>query len=125
MHISRLCSKTPGKRLIVRRLRVELQPEALGDLTEIFRTVLRVSQHVPVAEGFVRRIRERCARIGDAPHGGRPRDDLAPGLRTVPFEHSAVIADRVEAERVRIVNVFYGGRDFEALYRGERPEDDR
>lgn len=124
MHIWRLCSETSRKRLIVHRLRVELQPEALGDLTESVGTVLRVSHHVPVAEGFVRRIRERYARIGDAPHGRRPRGDLVPGLRTVPFEHSAVIADRVEAERVHIVNVFYGGRDFEALYRGERPEDD-
>ena len=58
----------------------------------------------------------RALRIGDAPHGGRSRDDLAPGLRTVPFEASAVIAYRVGAA-VEIANVFYGGRDYEALYR--------
>jgi toxin ParE1/3/4 len=46
----------------------------------------------------------------------RPRDDLAPGLRTVPFERSAVIAYIVEGGAVQITNIFYGGRDYEALY---------
>lgn len=101
----------------MRRLRVELQPEALRDLADIFRVVLHVSQSVPTARGFVKR-------IGDAPHGGRPRDDLEPGLRTVPFESSAVIAYRVEAGRVRVANVFDGGQDFEALYRGAPTEDE-
>ena len=56
---------------------------------------------------------------------GRPRDDLEPGLRTIPFERSAVIAYKVEDDRVRIGNVFYGGRNFEALYRGGVPSDER
>ena len=71
-----------------------------------------------VALAFVRRIRARCHKIGDAPKGGRPRDDLQPGLRTVPFERSTVIAYRV-GNTVEIVNVFYGGRDYETLYRGQ------
>ncbi|RWM92906.1 MAG: type II toxin-antitoxin system RelE/ParE family toxin [Mesorhizobium sp.] len=40
-----------------------------------------------------------------------------PGLRTVPFEHSAIIAYVVEGDLVRIVNIFYGGRDYETLMR--------
>lgn len=32
--------------------------------------------------------------------------------------HSAVIAYIVESDIVRIVNIFYGGRDYEALLRG-------
>ncbi|MFY9290186.1 MAG: type II toxin-antitoxin system RelE/ParE family toxin [Methylorubrum rhodinum] len=107
----------------MRRLRVELQPEALRDLADIFRIVLHVSQNVPTAQGFVKRIRDRCQRIGDAPRGGRPRDDLEPGLRTVPFENTAVIAYRIEPGRVLVTNVFYGGRDFEALYRSDSGED--
>ncbi len=43
------------------------------------------------------------------------------GLRTVPFEHSAVIAYVIEGDSVFIVNVFYGDRDFEALMRGDNP----
>lgn len=108
----------------MRRLPVAYRPEARTDLADIFRMVLRISQNVPTARGFVQRIKDRCERIGDAPLGGRPRDDLEPGLRMVPFEHSAVIVYRVEPERVRIANVFYGGRDFETLYRGEPPEEE-
>ena len=58
--------------------------------------------------------------------GGVARDDLQPDLRTVPFEHSAVIAYVVEDDQVSVTNVFYGGRDYEALYRGaERPTPDQ
>ena len=58
------------------------------------------------------------------PLGGIGRKDLVPGLRTVPFEKSSVIAYKVEEDAVRIGNVFLGGRDFEALYHG-RPLEER
>jgi toxin ParE1/3/4 len=45
------------------------------------------------------------------------RDDISLGLRTVPFEHSAVIAYAIESDAVLIVNIFYGGRDYETLMR--------
>ncbi|WP_287248979.1 hypothetical protein [Mesorhizobium sp.] len=35
----------------------------------------------------------------------------------MPFEHSAIIAYVVDDDAVRIVNSFYGGRDYEALMR--------
>ena len=107
----------------MRRLPVSYRREAVDDLRDIFRTILLASRNVAVARGFVQKIKDRCERIGHAPHGGRQSDDLEAGLRTVPFEHTAVIAYRVEPDRVRVTNVFYGGRDFEALYRGE-PQDD-
>ena len=107
----------------MRRLRVQFQPNAIADLTEIYRTIVDRSKNAVVARRFVSRIELRCRKIGNVPHGGRPRDDLEVGLRTVPFEHSAVVAYKVEAGRVVIVNIFYGGRDFEAFYR-DAPDDD-
>ena len=80
--------------------------------------MLRIGGNQITAERFVRRIKARCDKIGILPLGGRPRDDLAPGLRTVPFERRAIIVYKVEPSCVRIVNVFYGGRDYEALYLG-------
>lgn len=103
----------------MRRLRVRYRPEAYADLENIFHYVLRASGSQVTARRFVTRIRNRCNRIGNVPRGGRPRDDLELGLRTVPFEHSAVIAYKVEDGAVRIVNIFFGGRDYEALFRGE------
>lgn len=40
-----------------------------------------------------------------------------PGLRAAPFEHSAAIVYVVNDDFVRIVNIFYGGRDYETLMR--------
>ena len=107
----------------MRRLEVAFRPEAIADLQDIYRYIAEISQSHVTAERFTERIMARALRIGDAPYGGRPRDDLAPGLRTVPFETSAVIAYRVGAA-VDIVNIFYGGRDYEALYRQQAPASD-
>jgi toxin ParE1/3/4 len=101
----------------MQHLDVEFRPTAVAELAAIFDYVLEISRSLQIARGFTLRIRERCERIGHAPYGGRPRDDLAPGLRTAPFERSAVIAYVIENDRVLITNIFYGGRDYEALYR--------
>jgi toxin ParE1/3/4 len=101
----------------MRRARVVYRPEAVDDLEEIFRFVLDLSRDRHTARRFVERIRERCRRIGETPLGGTPRDDLAPGIRTVPFERRAVVAYRMVDGAVEITNIFYGGRDYEALYR--------
>lgn len=102
----------------MRRLRVVFRAEAEFDLLQIYRWVYEASRDPSVADRFLDRLVSRCERVGDAPHGGRPRDDLEPGLRTVSFERSAVIAYHVYGDRVEIVNVFYGGRDFETLFQG-------
>jgi toxin ParE1/3/4 len=104
--------------MAVRRLEVRFRPDALRDLEDIYRHICRLSLNPVIANGFVGRIRDRCRRIGDAPHGGVARDDLAPGLRLAAFERTAVVAYVVDGPFVRVTNIFYGGRDYEALYRG-------
>jgi toxin ParE1/3/4 len=107
----------------MRRLEVRFRPEASDDLEDIYRSIFRATLSPALAEGFTKRIRERCRRIGNVALGGRLRDDLEPGLRTVPFERRAVIAYKVESDCVRITNIFYGGRDYEALYRRQSSEE--
>jgi toxin ParE1/3/4 len=106
------------------RFELRYRPAALADLEDIFRGVLRVSASPVVARRYVERIRARCRRILPVPLAGRPRDDLAPGLRTVPFERRAVIVYRVSGAVVEITNIFHGGRDYAALYRGDRTAED-
>lgn len=108
----------------MKRLKVEIGAEADYDLTQVYLGVYDASRNLQVADCFLARLLARRERIGDAPRGGRPRDDLEPGLRTVPFERMAVIAYQIVSDRVLITNVFYGGRDFEALYRGYDAADD-
>ncbi|WFP60458.1 MULTISPECIES: type II toxin-antitoxin system RelE/ParE family toxin [unclassified Mesorhizobium] len=106
---------------MIRRLEVEYRESANNNLTDIFRHIAEASGNPDLALKFVLRIEDRCQRIGNAPHGGRSLDYIVPGLRMVPFEHSAVITYVIESSIVRIVNVFYGGRDYEALMRGGEP----
>ncbi|WP_217568679.1 type II toxin-antitoxin system RelE/ParE family toxin [Mesorhizobium sp. GbtcB19] len=106
---------------MIHRLEVEYRQSARDDLANIFKHIAEASGNPQVALKFVLRIEDRCQSIGNAPRGGRLRDDIAPGLRTVPFEHSAVIAYVSEGDAVYVVNIFYGGRDFEALMRGGDP----
>jgi toxin ParE1/3/4 len=101
----------------VKLYKVDYQESATEDIESIYRWIYKVSLDPVTAQRFTDRIWIACERIGDVPYGGRSRDDLWPGLRTMPFERSAVIAYRVLDDRVQIVNVFYGGRDYEALYR--------
>jgi toxin ParE1/3/4 len=98
------------------RADVVFREEASADLADIYRWVNESSLDPLTAERFVARLVVACERIGDRPLGGRARDDLFPGLRTFPFERKAVIAYLVRGETVEITNVFYGGRDYEALY---------
>lgn len=99
------------------RRELRYRPAAITDLEDIFRSVLRVSASPVVARRYVERIRARCRLIPTLPLAGRPRDDLAPGLRSVAFERRAVIVYRVIGETVEITNIFHGGRDYAALYR--------
>lgn len=103
--------------MAVKVYRVSYRESASADILDIYRWVYEVSLDPATAGRFAARLVAACERIGDVPLGGRPRDDLFPGLRTLPFEKRAVIAYLVEAETVVITNVFYGGRDFAALYK--------
>ena len=49
------------------------------------------------------------------PKRGTMRDDVRPGLRITNYRKRAVIAFYVDAERVSIVGVFYGGQDYETI----------
>jgi toxin ParE1/3/4 len=100
----------------VRRAKVRFRPEALKDLRDIFAFVLSLSRSPVTARRYVGRIRARCDKIGDAPHGGVSRDDLVPGLRMIPFEHSAVVLYLVDSGDVVVTNIFYGRRNYAALF---------
>ena len=47
---------------------------------------------------------------------GHRRDDISPGLRIAGFERRVTIAFAVDDDRVTILRMFYGGRDWEAEF---------
>jgi len=91
---------------------------AKRNLADLIEDVVRASGSIDVALRYSDRLEARCRRIGEVPLAGRPRDDLAAGLRSLPFERSAIIFYVVEKDHVLISNIFRRGRDYEAVLRG-------
>ena len=100
----------------MKRLEVDLAETAIADLDDIYVYVLDQSRSAKIADGFIDRIEARCQKIGAAPHGGRRRDDLGAGLRTIAFEKTALIVYRVDGDRVVVLNVLYRGRDVDSAF---------
>ena len=63
-----------------------------------------------------------CETLGDFPLKGRSRNDLQKGLRILGFERKAVITYRVLADEVEVTNIFYGGRNWEAIISDSKDE---
>ena len=99
---------------------VTFRGAAQRDLKAIFDYVLERSGSRQTAMLYLKRLRDRCRRIGDAPFGGVARPDLGADLRLAVFERNIVILYRVEAETILITNIFSGGRDYETLMRDHR-----
>jgi toxin ParE1/3/4 len=90
--------------------KVAFRPRATADLDDIYDFIVRDSPAAAIA--FVRRIREHCAKLAYRPELGPRRDDLAAGIRILPFERRTVIIYRIDGDTVRILRVLYGGRDY-------------
>jgi toxin ParE1/3/4 len=72
------------------------------------------------ADSYIGRIVAYCQNLTTFPLRGTQRDDLLAGLRVTGFEHRVTVAFVVTADAVLIEGIFYGGRDFEAVFR-DRP----
>ena len=86
------------------------QIEAIGDY-------LAEQASTDIARSFTSRLATRCQKIGGLPFGGTPRDELRPGLRSVPFEDAATIFYRVAEGEVLIAAILYRARDAGAYFK--------
>ena len=100
---------------MIRRIFV-YSPAAREDLFALYDRIAAVTSH-NVARAYGLRLRDNIEGFDLASKRGTPRDDIRRGLRTVGFERRVTIAFRVQAERVLILRVFYGGQDWEAALR--------
>lgn len=98
--------------------RVVVTPEARDQL-DTLHTYLSDAADAEIASQFIDGILDYIATLRDFPKRGTPRDDLRPGLRTLAWRRRVTIAFVVEGRTVVVIGIFYGGRDFEALLRGD------
>lgn len=98
--------------------RVVFSPEALEQLAELYRYIAEAASP-DVAAHYTEAIVSYCESLCRFPLRGTPRDDVRPGLRITNYKKRTVIAFEVDADRVAIIGVFYGGRDYETILRDE------
>ena len=91
--------------------KVVFRPAAESDLISLYDYIAENGGHAR-AVAYIARIEVACMALADFPLRGQRRDDLYPGVRLIGFERRVSIAFAVEADVVRILRVFYGGRDF-------------
>lgn len=102
---------SPQRRVVFRR-------EALAQLDELYDFVA-VAGSPMAATNLVDAIVAFCEDLAPFPLRGIARDDIRPGLRTIGFRRRAVVAFVVRDDAVVVLGVFYGGRDYEPILRGE------
>lgn len=97
--------------------RVYFLPDAIKDLEDIYLYIIEQSGFPDRAWSYIERLKSKCHELETFPIRGQLRNDLMDGLRIYPLDKNAVAAFLVnEADlTVQVLNVFYGGRDYEAL----------
>lgn len=109
-------SRRSGPATVVDRLLYTWKAEE--DLAAIYRNVARFSPNR--ARDYLSSIEDRCESLLIFPLQGRSQDDLLPGVRTISYARSVVIAYRVFPEGIPIERVFSAGQDYEAILKSEK-----
>jgi toxin ParE1/3/4 len=106
----------------MKRYEVVFTPEAEEQLAQLYRYIAE-NANADVALRYTNAVVEYCEGLATFPLRGTPRDDIRPGLRTTSYRRRTEIAYTVEDEKVSIIGVFHGGRDYETALQPEEPED--
>ena len=88
-------------------------PRAQADLESHQDYIARDRPRASLA--WVERLESRCLKLAQNPGWGRRRDDLRPGLRSLPFGRY-VIFHRVTTRGVEIVRVLHASRDLKSEF---------
>jgi plasmid stabilization system protein ParE len=88
-------------------------PEAEAQLLELYEYIAAKASP-EIAARFTDGIVTYCESLCTFPTRGNQRDDVRPGLRVTHYRKRVAIAFNVEDERVNIIGIFYGGREYEA-----------
>ena len=102
--------------------RVVFSPEAEEQLAALYRYIAAAAS-ADIAARYTDAIVNYCESLCTFPHRGAMRDDVRPGLRITHYKKRAVIAFDVDVEQVSIIDVFYGGQDYETILQ-DNSEDD-
>lgn len=93
-------------------------PEARADLAEIWNYYARAAGR-GIADKIIRDIGQTCRLLEDHPNGGRARDEVRPGLRSVVARPHVIFYRVASNEVAEIVRVLDGRRDIDEIFAEE------
>jgi plasmid stabilization system protein ParE len=99
------------------KYRVYFLPDAIKDLEMIYKYIVEKSGFPERAWAYMEKLKFKCQELETFPVRGQLRNDLMSGLRIYPLDSRAVAAFLVDEAKltVHVLNIFYGGRDYEVL----------
>ena len=105
---------------------VYLTPDAIQDMTDIYEYIAAKSGLPEISWAYIEKLRQKCHDLKITPLIGQQRDDLRKNLRIVAIDKNAIAAFEIIEDKqiVTILNIFYGGRDYEAIMGSETPHKD-
>ncbi len=105
---------------------VYLTRDAIQDLIDIYEYITEKSGLPEVAWAYIEKLRQKCHDLKTIPLIGQQRDDLRKNLRIVAIDKDAIAAFEANEDKqiVTILNIFYGGRDYEVIMGSETPHKD-
>ena len=100
--------------------RIQRRPRASDDIAEIWDYI--ADDSVVQADAFVDRLDRKLQLLATQPMMGRARDELAPGLRSMPFGRYVIFYEPLK-DGIVVVRVLHGARDVDAQF-GDTPTED-
>ncbi|WMT87567.1 type II toxin-antitoxin system RelE/ParE family toxin [Pelagibacterium sp. 26DY04] len=94
--------------------RVIYSPEADKDLADLYQ-YLATEASAQIANAYLGRLMDLCETLAHHPYQGVSRPDLRPGIRMLAHRRNVMIAYSVYDDRVDIIGIFSGGRDYSAI----------
>jgi toxin ParE1/3/4 len=93
--------------------RVLRRPLAAADVAEIWDYIAEDS--IMHADAWVDRLDQALRRLAGQPRMGRARDELSPGLRSLPFGRYVIFYEPLD-DGIDVVRVLHAARDVDAQF---------
>lgn len=95
------------------RRTVVLSTAAVNDLDELW--LYMAEDNPDAADRYVDQLTARCHLLGQNSEVGRPREELAAGLRSFAYRNHLIFY-RVGPDRVEVARILSGYRDLDELF---------
>ncbi len=97
--------------------RVTRRPAAATDIFEIWDHI--AEDDLSAADRWVDQLDEQFQLWATQPMMGRAREELAPGVRSIPFGRYVVFYAPID-DGIDVIRVLHGARDIDALFGDDR-----